>query len=201
MADVKPERRISLRAERAAVTRGRIVAAARRLFTEHGYGATTLAAIAVEAGVAVQTVYAVFGSKAGILASLLSELVDLPEADGLVGQAIEASEPARSLDLFAASIRRRWEHAGDIVSIFAQAAATDQAIRAGEQQAIGRRRAGIRRVADSLGPSIDAERASTLLAALTLPEIFRELVQVNGWTPDDYEVWLATTLRSQVIGH
>ncbi len=55
----------------AEVTRRRIVAAARVLFARDGYGATTLRGIATEAGVAVQTVYAVYGSKAGTLAALL----------------------------------------------------------------------------------------------------------------------------------
>ena len=68
----------SLRAERATITRNRIARAARILFTDRGYGATTLVAIAAEAGVAVQTVYAVYGSKANILRTLLQALVSDP---------------------------------------------------------------------------------------------------------------------------
>ncbi len=59
-----PARHPTLREERAQVTRRRIADAARRLFFRDGYAATTIARIATEADVAVQTVYAVYGSKA-----------------------------------------------------------------------------------------------------------------------------------------
>ena len=64
------------RQEQARQTRRAILDAAGRLFVDPGYAATPLTAIAAEAGVAVQTVYAVFGSKR----QLLSELVDVTVA-------------------------------------------------------------------------------------------------------------------------
>src|SRR5918999_4915845 len=60
----------SRRREQAEVTRHEIASAARRLFALNGYAATTLAAIAAEAGVAEPTVYAVFGAKKGFLLAL-----------------------------------------------------------------------------------------------------------------------------------
>src|SRR5690242_3466184 len=59
--------------ERSRQTRLRILQAAHRLFVERGYGATTVQDVAEGAGVAVQTVYFVFGNKP----SLLKELVDV----------------------------------------------------------------------------------------------------------------------------
>ncbi|HEY6013057.1 MAG TPA: helix-turn-helix domain-containing protein, partial [Candidatus Limnocylindrales bacterium] len=82
----------SLRAERAAVTRRRILEAARRRFADAGYGATTLREIAVAAGVAVQTVYAVFGSKASILRALRESVVDDPAAAEAYGAAIASTD-------------------------------------------------------------------------------------------------------------
>src|SRR3954452_22905822 len=74
--DVKrTEPRVS-RADQAVATRRRVVDAAGRLFTQHGYAATTLQRVADEAGVAVQTVYFHFGNKR----TLLKELVDLASA-------------------------------------------------------------------------------------------------------------------------
>ena len=90
-----PARRPTLREERAAVTRRRILDAARHRFFEDGYAATTLKAIATEAGVAVQTVYAVFGSKAAMLAELRALAVDLPEADQ-AGHAAMSEHDARA---------------------------------------------------------------------------------------------------------
>ena len=51
------------RKAQAAATRRSILDAAHALFVADGYAATTIQAIADDAGVAVQTVYAVFGNK------------------------------------------------------------------------------------------------------------------------------------------
>lgn len=66
MKSVKPRRpyRSAQRETQARATRERIVQAARKLFARNGYDATTLLAVAQEAAVAVQTVYATYGSKA-----------------------------------------------------------------------------------------------------------------------------------------
>src|SRR3954467_151846 len=58
------------RREQAAVTRRLILEAAERLFERHGYAATTMAAIAREAGVALKTVYVAFETKSGLLRAL-----------------------------------------------------------------------------------------------------------------------------------
>src|SRR3954471_18080853 len=59
------------RQARSRATRARIVAAATRLFVRDGYLTTTMAAIAAEAEVAVQSLYLGFGSKLGILSAAL----------------------------------------------------------------------------------------------------------------------------------
>ncbi len=203
MSDVKPGPRPTLRAERAAVTRRRIAEAARLLFSRHGYGATTLTAIAGEAGVAVQTVYAVYGSKAGILRALREALLRQPEADALYQAGMQAPTAERTLELFGRSIRRRWESSRDIVAIHEEAAATDPALRAEVEAVLGIRRSGIGRLArlleGDLAPGITVSRATAILDALTLPAVFGELVDVQGWTPDEFEAWLTTTLEEQLV--
>src|SRR5215212_9319859 len=69
---VKPKRPYDSprRREQAAATRLEILEAAQRLFEEQGYAATTMAAIAAEAGVALKTVYVAFETKAGVLRAL-----------------------------------------------------------------------------------------------------------------------------------
>lgn len=199
------EQRPTPRAERAAGTRRRIAEAARRLFARDGYGATTLRGISIEAGVAVQTVYAVYGSKAGILRTLREYAVDQPEAEALIREAMREPEPSRRLALFAASIRQRWERAGDIVAMHHDAARTDPSVRRGVEQALRTRRAGIAEVARSLEaglrPGLDTDRAAAILIALTMPEVHAELVEVHGWTEDAYEAWLVQTLSRELLGH
>src|SRR5450631_3725720 len=79
MAAVNAERRLSKR-ERAEQTRTRIIDAAYRLFTQHGYEATTMQAVADEARVAVQTVCFTFHTKGGLLTAIESRAVGEGEA-------------------------------------------------------------------------------------------------------------------------
>lgn len=173
------------------------------MFSRHGYGATTLTAIAAEAGVAVQTVYAVFDSKAGILHALRDEVLRQPEANALFEDAIQARGAKLKVELFARSIRQRWEYGCDVVAILDDAASTDRTLRTEVDQALAIRRAGLARLAGSLGPalarSVDVPRATAILDALTLPAVYGECIDVHGWTPDEFELWLAATLRQQLL--
>ena len=207
MEDVKPtpsSRRPSLRAERAEVTRRRIAEAARRLFLRDGYAATTLRDVAAEAGVAVQTVYAVYGSKAGILRALRDLAVDQREAGASFSGAMGAASPSGSLDQFARSVRLRWELAGDIVTILGDAATADPGVRREVELALQTRRRGINAFATALCErfdlAVDAGRAAAVMLALTLPEVRAELVGVAAWTDDAYEAWLAASLRRELLG-
>jgi AcrR family transcriptional regulator len=201
VAVVKGPRRLT-RAERAAATRARILAVARSLFGTRGYGATTLTQIAAEADVAIQTVYAVFGSKHGILRGLSETVVHDADADAAISETMTSDGPA-TVASFARSIRLRWEHGYDVTAIHGMAAMTDPAVRADLEAILERRRGGLRRLAErlapSLDPSVDRDRALAVLDALTLPELYGELVAVHGWTPDGYEAWLAEILARQLL--
>ena len=163
-----------------------------------GYAATTLRAVAEEAGVAVQTVYAVFGSKAAILAELRALVVDLPEADAEFRAAMAESTLERRLARFAHAIRVRWELAGDIVRVNQDAVRVDPSLRPGIAAAETRRHGGIaafvRGIRADLGAHIDLDRSIGVVNALTLYAVYEELTSVQGWTPDAYEAWLADSL-------
>lgn len=182
------------------VTRNRILDAARRLFFRDGYAATTLKAVASEAGVSVQTVYAVFGSKPAILTELRWMVVNLPEADAARIEAMQAPTIDQRLVLFAHSIRRRWELAGDLVHIDQDAARTDPAIRTEVAPAEERRQAGIaafaRGLAEDLHAPVDVTRAAAIIDALTMYYLYAQLVGVHAWTPDEYESWLSSQLTA-----
>lgn len=196
--------RLTLRAERAAVTRRRIESAARVLFARDGYGATTLKQIAAEAGVAVQTVYAVYRSKLGILNALREEAVNQPEANSLFRQAMSEPSPVRAVELFARSIRARWERAGDIVAIHRDAATADRLVREGMEEAESARRSGIaalaRRLEPALREGLTPGQAMAILDGLTLPALYVELTEVHGWSGDEYEDWLRRVLLTELLG-
>ena len=203
MPNVKGTLKPTLRQEKAELTRRRIAQAARRLFAARGYGATTLTAIAGEAGVAVQTVYAVYRSKAGILRALREDVLREPRAEALFQEALAARRASGKLELFARSIRRRWESGHDVVAISEDAGATDPAVRREVDALLTVRRKGLAQFARSIGgdlmPGLDAPRATAVLDALTLPALYAELVIVHGWTPDEFESWLARTLKGQLL--
>ena len=185
------------------MTRRRIIDAARRQFFEDGYAATTLHAVAAEAGVAVQTIYAVFGSKAAILAELRAVAVDLPEADDEARAAMSAPTAELRLTRFAHSIRNRWQIAGDIVRVHQDAVRVDPSLRPGVEAAEARRHGGIaafvRAIEVDLGVPIDVERSIGVVNALTLYAVYEELVGVQGWSPEAFEAWLAESLIAGVI--
>jgi AcrR family transcriptional regulator len=200
MPDVNPAypRQASLRQERAEATRQRIADAARRRFSRDGYSAVTIRDIAVEAGVAVQTVYAVYGSKAGILAALRAAAMHQPDAVAAFAAAMASPSLDERLRGFASSIRLRWERAGDIVLIHRDAAAADRLVRAGVEQTLAVRREGIAALARSLAPGLRAGtsvgRAAAILDALSLPEVYFELTAVAAWSPEAFETWLGDSL-------
>ena len=99
------------RREQAAATRLEILEAAQRLFERDGYGATTMAAIAAEAGVALKTVYLAFETKSGLLRALWHLRLRGDEDEAPVGRrqwfrdVIDEPDPARQLRLNARNPR------------------------------------------------------------------------------------------------
>lgn len=95
MEDVNSSR--GRRARQAAATRQRIIDAAGRLFAEHGYTATTISAIAQEADVAVETVYARFKNKQNLLEAFLDQSIvgDAEPVPFLDRPAVQAMQAGR----------------------------------------------------------------------------------------------------------
>src|SRR5216684_1962342 len=138
MAKVKPKRSYdsALRKQQASQTRMKILDAAQKLFAQRGYATTTVEAIASGAGVAVDTVYAVFGSKREVLKSLLDvrvggddapiEVLDRPRP-----QAVRADRnQARQLAAFAHDVGRIIERVRPVDDIIRGAAAVDPEVAA-----------------------------------------------------------------------
>ncbi len=191
------------RQRQALQTRRLIVDAASRLFLERGYGLTTMEAIAAEAGVAVRTVYAIFKNKRAFLREIRSALLDQARTREIHEEARKQRDPQRRLEMIAHQSRLQWEFGGGMIAIHEGAAAVDLEAAAELREVLaGRRRIMTRFVAemkDALRPDVDAGRAAAILLALCQPAVYRELVEVAGWSPDQYEAWLAETLKEQLL--
>ena len=202
----RPDARSSLRERHAAVTRSAILDAARRLFAQQGYAATAVRPIAEEAGVAVQTLYSTFGSKQGLLLALVDTVRDQARSQEL-GARMDQSDDPRELIGLAARIRRQvMELGGDIVATFREGAAGDAEVRAAYEVGQARTREGVGRLCSRL-EAVGALRAGLThklavdqVVAMFSAEIYEELTGPHsGWTPDEYEQWLAERLSEILL--
>jgi AcrR family transcriptional regulator len=199
----KKKASLTHRQRQALWTRRLIVDAARRLFLERGYSATTMDAIAEEAGVAVSTVYAAFKNKRAILRAIREAWHEQTRAREINEEASRQPDPERRLEMVANATRRQWETGGAVVAIYQGAAAADRGAAAELREALRGRRAALDRVVEgikeALCPDLDEDRAAAILRALCRPEVYRELVGESGWSPDEYEAWLFKTLTEQLL--
>ena len=199
------------RQEQARQTRHAVLAAAGRLFTDAGYGATTLQQVADEAGVAVQTVYSTFGNKPALLEELLDTSIagdDTPVAVNdrdWMHDVFQHPDPARRLDAYAAAVTGIHERAGDMFSVLRAAATTDPALVPLAATTEQRRRAGAASVVNgletlgALRDDLTVDEAVDVLWTLNSSEIHQRLVRESGWSPDRFRAWLATTFRSALL--
>ena len=203
MEEGKNEASLTHRQRQALWTRRLIVDAARKLFLERGYSATTMDAIAEEAGVAVSTVYAVYKNKRTILRAIREAWHEQTRAREINEEANRQPDPERRLEMVANATRRQWETGGAVVAVYQGAAAADREAAAELREALRGRRAALDRVVEgmkeALRPDLDEDRAAAILRALCRPEVYRELVGESGWSPDDYEAWLLKTLTEQLL--
>jgi AcrR family transcriptional regulator len=187
---------VSRRAEYAEATRRAAVAAARRLFRDKGYFATTVNEIATEARVSPATVYAVNGGKQGLLRALIDEWSAAP----IVAEAIERIEniddPVELLRYDAAVTRQMRQDFGDIMRVVIGAAPHDDTAAEGLALGSGRYRAGhavvARRLAElgALRDGMNAKAALDILWFYLGYAGFFTLVDDNGWSYPKAEKWL-----------
>jgi AcrR family transcriptional regulator len=197
MAEVKADR-LPLRQRQALETRRAIARAARALFAERGYAATSIEVVAKEAGVAARTVYAIFGTKKAILAAICEEWLTEAGVMETVSEGLAVHDLRRRLALVAHSSRRQWESERGVRSMLDGAAASDAEVAkmvAGWKTDRARSfRMIVEGLESHLRGGIDADRAGAIIRALTSAEIYSELVAGEGWTPAQYEDWLEGVL-------
>ena len=199
----KLEHRLPLRQRQALETRRLILEAARILFLKAGYTATTIEAIATRAGVAVSTVYAAFGSKRAILRGIRTAWHESSQIREVVFSTPSDLDPSSRLRRFAHATRRQWETGSSVLAIYRGAAAADREAAAELAEALRGRRTSLDTFTRSLGPALRSdlplERASAVLRALCLPEVYEELVVESGWSEDEYESWLSAALARELL--
>jgi len=195
--------RSTYRQQQAAATRDRIADAARRLFGTAGYGSTSMEAIATEAGVAVRTVYSAFGTKREILSLICERWLEHAHARERAQEVFAEPDPVRRLRGAAGWLRNLYSAGFDVVMIFE--AATDESP---ETRALLRSKlAGRNEVMDAMIASlghhlhVPVGEAQAVYRALAAPGVYRELVEESGWTPEEFEHWVADSLERHLFDH
>lgn len=211
MVDVKGTRKYSsaVRDEQAARTRTRILDAASDLFLERGYARTTITDIAERAGVARDTVYAVFGSKARVLTALI-DLRLVP--DGSVASARERPEALavrdeidqrKQIELFASFIAGISTQLRPVFEILRTASAVEPDMANVFQEMDRYRMMNMQTYAKWIaarGPlRVSTRRAGEIIWTLASPDVGRMLCDELGWTQTQHARWLSDTLARTLL--
>jgi AcrR family transcriptional regulator len=199
------------RREQAAATRVEILDAAQRLFERDGYAATTMAAIAAEARVALKTVYVAFDTKSGVLRALWNlrlrgDRDDLPVAQQRwYREVLQEPDPERQLRLTARNSRLVKLRIAALLEVIRSAATVDSDIEAlwGRIQTEFHANQGV--IAQSLHDKralrtgLDVRSATDILWTVNHPTVWQLLVGERGWTPERYEQWCADLACAQLL--
>ena len=196
------------RAEQSEQTRTRVLDAALTLFRDRGYEGASIAAIAQQAGVSEETVYARFGNKRTLLGELVSRAARGDDPRPVTEQAgpqalASATDQREQLRLFAADVTGRLERAAPLVIVVAGASRSDPELAALLDRLHADRRRNLAVLVDELaanGPlRLRRAEAVDTVWALTSPELHQLLVGVRGWTSRRFRDWLADSLAALLL--
>jgi AcrR family transcriptional regulator len=191
--------RSARRQQQAAETRSLVLAAATALFSEGGWSRTGMRDIAKRAGVAIETVYANFGSKSELLLTAIDvgvvgdttpvPLSDRPEFAAL-GAGDRADRLATAARLLTGINQRSW----GLRRAMSEAAVSEPQLEAKLHELEQRRRDNVRQGAEMVVRRPLDEKTLDALWVLMGADVFYLLTQIRGHSVEDYEEWLAHTL-------
>jgi AcrR family transcriptional regulator len=174
-------------------TRQRVVAAATPLFVRDGYVETTMAGIARAAGVAVQTLYLSFGSKAAVLEAALAVVPDDQPNEWLADVRAEPAGPAalrRYVEHTAVQVERRFPIDAVLRAAAADPEPAELLDRTRRMELVAHGQA-VDELAEKPGftTEISLQRATEIVATLLSHETYGLLVVTQGWPPQDWVDW------------
>jgi TetR/AcrR family transcriptional regulator, regulator of autoinduction and epiphytic fitness len=199
------------RQQQARETRLKIAQAARPIFMERGYNGTTIDAIATQAGVASETIYAIFRNKRNILSFLFDisiggddqpiRLIDRPEPQAVLND----SDPHHQITRFAADITEILSRAAPVFEIMRVAAKTEPEIARLVQRLLKERMQNMTMVAKSIAANsslregLDQRAAAETIWLHTSPELYQLCTVDLGWDKTEYADWLKETLARLLL--
>ena len=191
------------RAAQAERTREAIIEAATTAFLERGYAATTIAAVARNAGVSGPTIEATFGTKARLLKAAIDvAIVGDHESVGVLdrGWAI-ATDPPQFLDAVGVALRdAQLRSAGLVLAVF-EGGTVDDELQALGEQLVAQRLVTAGWIVDRLPRRAGMTRRDAVDTVWLLMDsaVFVRLTRDRGWTPTRYGRWFAATAARLVL--
>ncbi|MGB6165882.1 MAG: helix-turn-helix domain-containing protein [Pseudonocardiaceae bacterium] len=186
----------------------KILDAALSLFITGGYPSTTVEMIAQEAGVAVQTVYFSFRTKANILKQLVDITVARDTATPQrewVTDALAEPDPARQLEIQVTETAIIHRRVAPLLGVLRRASDTDPVVaelwRTNQEQRLAlhcQLMTALHRKG-ALPPGMRLGQAVDISYAVLGPELFHVLVTERGWPIPDWEHWTLNTLRCELL--
>ena len=192
----------------ARARRLRIIEAARELFLEFGFGATPIEQVARAAEVSVQTIYAAFKGKAGLLAAAIDVAVAGDDSPEMVREradhswVTEQTDPVEWLRLATEQMRLVNERVAGLLHLLESVAGSDPALAELAETLVERRRDDCTFAIEvsPLDPEsvgMTRDEAAEVLALFGGPSIWVELVVHRGWSPERFEQWIFGVLVQQ----
>lgn len=203
--------RSSIRTQRAEQTRAAVLGAARALFVEQGYRRTTVQAIAERAGVNVDTIYHAVGRKPALMRELVetslsgrTEAVPAEQRPYVV-RIREAATAGEKIDIYAAAITEIHVRLAPVFLALRDAALTDEACRTLWTDIAARRAhnmlafAADLRATGELRADLDDRRVADVVWSTNAVEYWVLLVEERGWSPAEFEEWIADAWRRLLL--
>ena len=201
----------SRRQEQAGQTRAGVLAAARRLFLELGYAGTTVAAVATDAGVSVETVYKAFGNKPGLVKAVFDvaivgdlEPVPLMERE-FIRRNMAEPDPRKKLLDYGGHLAGVSARISPVLLIIRDAATSDAGAAGVWADLQQERLTGMTAFASHLHegghlrPGVSTEEARDVLWAHTSVELWDLLVRQRGWSQERFGGWVAAQLIAALL--
>ncbi len=188
-----------------------MVEAAYRLMSTRGYMETTMADIAAEAGVAVQTVYFTFHNKPAVLRAAFEFAV---KGDHLPLRPIERpwfaamdEEPnhERALAIFVDASAEILRRVLPLAAVFS-ALGDDPEMASFYESSARLQRDGYRIVVTTLArkrairAGLSPEDATTILLVMVGTDVYRSMLSDHGWAEEKWRSWVIETLSGALFG-
>ena len=200
----------SRRRQAAEASRRTILACARELFLQQGFGATTITEIAAASAVSVESIYKNFGGKAGLVRALHAQSLlgtgGLPAEQRSDLAQVRADDPRELMEQFGRFTEEVSPLAAPISLLIRDAAATGDAVMASLLKDVddARHRRMLHNARQLIGrgllrPGMSPEEAADIMFACTTPELFETLVLKRGWSAEQYGRFIASTLAANLL--